>query len=74
MTEILQKGNKPTVPVTKKETLAFYGRALSGGAAGAAAKKLENAPKSREQAAGYKNGGLVQATPKAKPYKCGGKV
>lgn len=74
MAEVLQKGNSPTVPVTKKETMAFYGRKLSGGAAGAAAKDLEDIPKKREQAAGYKNGGLVQMTPKATPYKCGGKV
>jgi len=71
MAEILQKGNKPTVPVTKKETLAFYGRALSGGAAGAAAKAIENTPKQREQAAGYKNGGLVKMTPKATSLKKG---
>ena len=74
MAEILQKGNNPTVPVTKKETMAFYGRALSGGAAGAAAKDLESAPKKREQAAGYKNGGLVKMTPKATPYTPGRKV
>lgn len=68
MAEVLQKGNSPTVPVTKKETMAFYGRKLSGGAAGVAAKELESTPKKREEAAGYKNGGLVKMTPKATPY------
>lgn len=71
MAEILQKGNKPTVPVTAKETLAFYGRKLSGGMAGSAAKELETAPKKREEAAGYKDGGLVKMTPKSTPYKRG---
>ena len=27
-----------------------------------------------DKATGYKNGGMVKATPKATPYKCGGMV
>ena len=66
MAEILQKGNSPTVPVTKKETLGFYGKLLSGGAAGAAAKEVEVRPNkiddAEKKATGYKNGGLVKNT------------
>lgn len=66
MAEILQKGNSPTVPVTRKETLGFYGKMLSGGAAGAAAKEVESRPSrvdaAEKKAVGYKAGGLVKNT------------
>jgi hypothetical protein len=39
--EILQKGNSPTVPVTKEETMRFYGKALSGGKAGQAVDDIK---------------------------------
>jgi len=67
MAERLQKGNSPTVPVTKRETMSFYGKLLSGGAAGAAAKEVEARPgrvdaEERRAVQGYKTGGLVKNT------------
>lgn len=71
MDEVWQKGNKPTVPVTKKETLAFYGRALSGGAAGEAAKTLQDRPsRIRKEVDSYKGGGMVKVGKGSTPYKC----
>jgi hypothetical protein len=53
---------KPPIPVTMKETLGFYGKLLSGGAAGSAAGELKDRPKKiEEKVNGYKSGGLVKA-------------
>jgi hypothetical protein len=71
MAEVLQKGSKPKTAVTAKDTMAFYGRAMSGGAAGAAAKDLTDTQKKREQAVGYKDGGMVKMTPKSTKYARG---
>ena len=67
MTEVLQKGNSPTVPVTAKGTMEFYGKALGGGKAGQAADDLKDRPAVVDKAAGYANGGPIgHTTPKNK--------